>query len=223
VCLLLRVTDLEYTRFRSLLSPKQVDDAPEVFTSKNGASSSSTQADTATPPPGSAATPPSTALLPQCAAVAAAGASFLVAFEARKGSCGQWSGAYGDSLYNRYHAAYCGAHALWPFSFHQTGNAVPSEAEASTATTLAAAAAAAAAAPAGAAVASPQSTGTTGAAMPIPQQHSALLPPPPRGVRCPAVVWQLAGYRQPPTETSVPPPPRKASPVSSPRGGAADC
>jgi hypothetical protein len=57
--------------------------------------------------------------LPQCAAVAAAGASFLVAWEAKKG-LGQWSGVYGDTLYNRYHAAYCGAHALWPFCFHGT-------------------------------------------------------------------------------------------------------
>lgn len=178
---------------------KQVDDAPEGLLSENGAPSKVA----GHLPPGPAKAPIA-ALLPQCAAVAAAGVSFLVAFEAKKGGCGQWSGAYGDSLYNRYHAAYCGAHALWPFSFRHSGK-MPAEAETTIAiTTTEAAAAATPADTANAAGAPTQSAGASSTEEVHtyqPRSTPAPPPPPPRGVHCPAIVWELTGYRQPPSET----------------------
>lgn len=129
----------------------QVDDAPGLPASDAGGASGASGVAAATSGAVVASADVAVAGLPQCAAVAAAGAAFLVAWEAKKGGGGQWSGVYGDTLYNRYHAAYCGAHALWPFGFHRGPGARP---------------------------------------------H----PPPPRGVLCPAVAWQLAGYDPPTSE-----------------------
>ena len=197
----------------SLYILEQVEDAPEGLLSENGASSK----EAGQLPPGPA-TAPIAALLPQCAAVAAAGVSFLVAFEAKKGSCGQWSGAYGDSLYNRYHAAYCGAHALWPFSFHQSGK-MPAEAETAITTTteVAAATPADTANAAGAPIQSAGASSTGEVHIHQRQSTPAPPPPPPRGVHCPAAVWQLTGYQQPPTETSAFP---LSAPVECSLGGA---